>query len=213
MEPKACQIPMRALSVRYVCKARCQVDAGRPGVRLSLDLRSGFAQTPCSIKLVRALTKAIPERLTPNSNLTMSEQLRLQIKNSFAAVHSANEAALRWLIKRGVPAEIQNYANLAIEEFATNSIKYGYDDTKEHLIEVSLSLSGGKLVLTIIDDGHAFNPLEAPEPKVSLAAEDRPVGGLGIYLVRKLSDRMEYARESGKNRLTLHKSLNQPRSR
>lgn len=142
----------------------------------------------------------------------MSDQLRLEIKNSFAAVNSANEAALRWLGERGAPAEIQYYANLAIEEFATNSIKYGYDDTKEHLIEVSLSLSSGKLVLIIIDDGHAFNPLEAPEPKVGLAAEDRPVGGLGIYLVRKMSDQMEYVREGGKNRLTLHKSLNQPGS-
>jgi anti-sigma regulatory factor (Ser/Thr protein kinase) len=142
----------------------------------------------------------------------MSDQLTLQIKNSFAAVHSANEAAWRWLTERGAPAEIQNFANLAIEEFATNSIKYGYDDTEEHLIEVNLSLSNGELVLTILDDGRAFNPLEAPEPKVSLPVEDRPVGGLGIYLVRKLSDRMQYAREGGKNRLTLRKSATDQRS-
>jgi len=137
----------------------------------------------------------------------MADQLTLQIKNSFASVHSANEAASRWLIERGVSAQIQNFANLAIEEFATNSIKYGYDDTKEHLIEVSLSLSSGELLLIITDDGHAFNPLAAPEPKVRMPVEDRPVGGLGIYLVRKMSDQMEYAREGGKNRLTLHKSL------
>ena len=142
----------------------------------------------------------------------MSNQLTLQIKNSFAAVHSANESALRWLIERGVRAEVQNFANLAIEEFTTNSIKYGYDDTEEHLIEVNLSLSSDELVLTIVDDGRAFNPLEAPEPKISTPVEDRPVGGLGIYLVRKMSDQMEYAREGGKNRLTLHKSLDTPRN-
>jgi anti-sigma regulatory factor (Ser/Thr protein kinase) len=140
----------------------------------------------------------------------MSDHLTLQIKNSFAAVHSANEAASRWLTERGAPAEIQNFANLAIEEFATNSIKYGYDDTKEHLIEVNLSLSSGELVLVITDDGHAFNPLEAPEPKVNVPVEERPVGGLGIYLARKMSDQMDYAREGGKNRLTLHKSLHKP---
>jgi anti-sigma regulatory factor (Ser/Thr protein kinase) len=142
----------------------------------------------------------------------MSDQLTLQIKNSFAAVHVANESASRWLTQRGVSAEVQNFANLAIEEFATNSIKYGYDDTQEHLIEVNLSLAKGELVLTIVDDGRAFNPLQAPEPKLSMPVEDRPVGGLGIYLVRKMSDQIRYAREDGKNRLTLHKSANKPKS-
>jgi len=135
----------------------------------------------------------------------MSDQLKLHIKNSLASVTAGNEAASRWLTERGAPAEIEYFANLAIEEFATNVIKYGYDDADEHVIEVSLCLSGGELELTMIDDGGAFNPLEAPEPKLNLPVEDRPVGGLGIHLVRKMADRMEYAREGSKNRLTLHK--------
>jgi len=140
----------------------------------------------------------------------MSDQLTLQIKNSFASVQSATEAASRWLMKQGAPAEIQYFASLAIEEFATNSIKYGYDDTNEHLIEISLSLSGAELTLTIVDDGRAFNPLEIPEPKLSLPVEERPVGGLGIYLVRKMSDRLEYVREGTKNRLRLQKAFRSP---
>jgi anti-sigma regulatory factor (Ser/Thr protein kinase) len=140
----------------------------------------------------------------------MSDDLTLQIKNSVASVQSANEAASRWLTERGAPAEIQYFATLAIEEFATNSIKYGYDDPNEHLIEVGISLSGFELMLTIIDDGHAFNPLETPEPKLSVPVEERPVGGLGIYLVRKMSDRMEYSREGNKNRLRLQKAFRIP---
>ena len=140
----------------------------------------------------------------------MSDQLKLQIKNSFGSVHSANELASQWLTDRGAPAEIQNFANLAIEEFATNTIKYGYDDTNEHVIEVNLSLLGGELALTIIDDGHPFNPLEAPEPQLDLPVEDRPVGGLGIYLVRKMSDRMQYVREWNRNSLKLQKTFAKP---
>jgi anti-sigma regulatory factor (Ser/Thr protein kinase) len=133
----------------------------------------------------------------------MCDRLELQITNSLASVRPANEAAARWLADRGVPAETQFFANLAIEEFATNSIKYGFDDAEEHLIEVSLSLSSTELVLTLVDGGQAFNPLEAPEPKLDVPVDDRPIGGLGIYLVRKMADRMEYVREGNRNKLEI----------
>jgi serine/threonine-protein kinase RsbW len=137
--------------------------------------------------------------------LNKSAPFTLQIKNSLEAMRSAGMAMSQWLADQGAPAEIQNFANLALEEFGTNSIKYGYDDANEHWIEVTLSISGRELIVNIIDDGRAFNPLEAPEPQFDIPMEERRVGGLGIYLVRKMSDRMEYQREGGKNRLTLHK--------
>lgn len=139
--------------------------------------------------------------------LAMTDELILQIKNNFAAVQSANEAASQWLAQRTTLVDLQYFASLAIEEIATNCIKYGYDDAKEHIIEVKLLLSAKTLVVTVEDDGHAFNPLEVPTPDTSLPAEDRPIGGLGLYLLRQLSDRMEYTREQGKNRLTLQKTV------
>jgi anti-sigma regulatory factor (Ser/Thr protein kinase) len=141
----------------------------------------------------------------------MADELALEIKNTFESVHSTNETVSRWLAERKAPAEIQYFANLAIEEFVTNSIKYGYEDANEHVIEVSLSLSNGELAMTLTDDGRAFNPLQAPPPDLHLAVEERPVGGLGIYLVRKMSDRMEYAREGTRNRLTFHKLFPKPK--
>jgi anti-sigma regulatory factor (Ser/Thr protein kinase) len=137
----------------------------------------------------------------------MTDELTLQIENNFAAVQSANETASRWLAERTTPAELQYFANLAIEEIATNCIKYGYDDPKSHVIEVKLTLSGtNDLVVTVVDDGHPFNPLEAGQPDLSVAVEERPIGGLGIYLLRQLCDGMEYVREGGRNRLTLRKA-------
>jgi hypothetical protein len=59
----------------------------------------------------------------------------------------------------------------------------------------------------VTDDGRPFNPLELTPPDTNLPVEDRPIGGLGIHLLRKLSDRMEYARIEGKNRLTLWEAI------
>ena len=142
----------------------------------------------------------------------MAQQLTLQIKNSLTAVQAANQTVSRWLTDLGAPSEIQYFANLAIEEFVTNVIKYGHDDGNQHTIEVSLSLAGSELELTIIDDGREFNPLEAPEPAIGMSVEERPVGGLGIYLVRKMSDRMEYTRAGQKNRLRLQKGVRRPQT-
>ena len=137
----------------------------------------------------------------------MDDLLTLRVKNAFAEIPAANEAASRWLADRNLSPAADYLANLAIEELVTNCIKHGYDDKGEHIIEITLKLSANELVLTVTDDGHWFNPLELPEPDTNLPLEDRPIGGLGIHLLRKMSDRMEYERKGGKNQITLHKSL------
>lgn len=137
----------------------------------------------------------------------MENQLRLRIKNAFTAIPAATEAASRWLAARNASPAVDYLANLAIEELTTNLIKYGYDDAGEHLIEFELNLTDSELVLVMTDDGHPFNPIEQPEPDLNLPIEERPIGGLGIHLVRKMVDDIEYHRQDGKNRLTLRKSL------
>lgn len=106
--------------------------------------------------------------------------------------------------------DVSFLVSLAIEEIVTNCIKYGYDDSDAHTIEISLSLSDGLLTMVVTDDGHPFNPLEAPPPDLSLAIEDRPIGGLGIHLLRELSDEVSYDRRDGMNRLTLTKRSSPP---
>ena len=137
----------------------------------------------------------------------MDHALTLRIKNAFTEIPPVSETASNWLAERNAPPAADYLANLALEELITNCIKYGYDDDGEHVIEIELNFSGGELVLTLVDDGHPFNPLELPEPDTDLPVEDRPIGGLGIHLLRKMSDRMEYARLENQNRLTLRKSF------
>ena len=109
----------------------------------------------------------------------------------------------RCLEAAGVSGRAAYVANLVIEELATNILKYGYDDAAIHEILLRVEVQPGALWLVLEDDGHPFNPLESPEPEVHLPAEERLPGGLGIHLVRKLADRVEYERAEGRNRVTV----------
>src|SRR5262245_33106266 len=113
----------------------------------------------------------------------MDDQITLRVKSAFAEIPAANEAASRWLAERHAPPAVDYLSNLAIEELITHCIKYGYDDQKEHVIEIEWKLSAHELVLTVTDDGHPFNPLELPEPDTSLPVQERAIGGLGIHLL------------------------------
>jgi serine/threonine-protein kinase RsbW len=95
--------------------------------------------------------------------------------------------------------------NLVIEETVTNIISYGYDDNKFHDIELYFEKTGEELKLEICDDGHEFDPTLRDEPDIMLELDERPVGGLGIFLVRKLMDHVTYKRSGNKNHLFLTK--------
>jgi anti-sigma regulatory factor (Ser/Thr protein kinase) len=97
--------------------------------------------------------------------------------------------------------------NLALDEVVTNIIRYAHDDGREHPIVVRLTLEPGVLTAEVEDDGRAFNPLEAPVPDLHASIEERPIGGLGIHLVRSVMSSVEYRREDGRNVLTMKKRL------
>ena len=93
--------------------------------------------------------------------------------------------------------------NLALEELGLNIIHYGHDDGR-HEIQFSVTSDDETITIEISDDGRPFDPLnDAPVPNVSAALEDRPVGGLGVHLVRTMMDEMTYRRASGRNHITL----------
>jgi len=94
---------------------------------------------------------------------------------------------------------------LALEEIVTNIIKYGFEDSENHPIVVSISSDPTGTTVRISDTGKPFDPLSAPEPQTSGAAEDRPIGGLGLHFVREIFDDAVYRREQGRNVLELSK--------
>ena len=133
--------------------------------------------------------------------------LRLNVPSTVEAIRPATEQAEAWLAGHQVSFEAMYLASLTIEELVTNCIKYGYSDTDEHTVEIVFSVVDGVLTIDVMDDGNPFNPLEAPGPDFSVAAEQRPIGGLGLHLLRELSDEQRYERRDGTNRLTLTKRM------
>jgi len=123
------------------------------------------------------------------------------------AIAPASEQAESWLAAQQVSADAAYLVSLAIEELVTNCIKYAYDDSNDHTVDIVLSVHAGALKVEVIDDGRAFNPLEVPAPDLSLAMRDRPIGGLGIHLLRELADEVKYERRDGTNRFLLTKRL------
>ena len=93
---------------------------------------------------------------------------------------------------------------LAIEEAVTNSIRHGYRGNPG---DITIHCESGPELMTvvIIDNAPAFNPLSMPQPDTSSPLEERKTGGLGIYLLRQVTDSVAYRYESGKNILTLTK--------
>jgi len=97
---------------------------------------------------------------------------------------------------------------LAAEEIFVNIANYAYTGSGgEGLVTIHFSMteSGAQIVFT--DDGAPYDPLSRDDPDVTLTAEERKIGGLGIYLVKKMMDSVEYRYDDGKNILTIKKNL------
>ncbi len=97
--------------------------------------------------------------------------------------------------------------NLAIEEAVVNVMEYAYPDGEKGNVEIEVTVDEGWLTFIISDSGIAFDPTSKEDADTTLSAEERPIGGLGIFLVKKLMDTIEYQRTDGKNVLTLRKNI------
>jgi anti-sigma regulatory factor (Ser/Thr protein kinase) len=96
---------------------------------------------------------------------------------------------------------------IVVEELVTNVIDYGAVPPGEHAARVDLTAENGLLTIEVTDRGKEYNPLLREDPDVTLPAEERPIGGLGVHFCKKLTDTQTYARADGCNRLTLTKKL------
>jgi anti-sigma regulatory factor (Ser/Thr protein kinase) len=104
----------------------------------------------------------------------------------------------------GVRGRAHGHAEVVFEEVVTNVMRYGYEDGRPHWIDVSLSCGDAGIVLTFDDDGRPFDPLVRAAPAVPATLDEARIGGLGIVLVRKLSNEVRYERTAdARNRLTV----------
>jgi phosphoserine phosphatase RsbU/P len=138
-------------------------------------------------------------------NANMSDILEIKLNNRLSELDRFSQTLSEFGQRHGLTSKVMHDLNLAMEEILTNIISYGYTDERDHEITVRLSAQLGEVSVEIEDDGQPFNPLEAPEPDITKPLEERKIGGLGIHLVRKLMDGVEYKRQGERNLLAIKK--------
>ena len=97
--------------------------------------------------------------------------------------------------------------NLAMEEAVVNVMSYAYPAGTVGNVDIDAEFADGQLTFVLSDSGTPFDPTQAGTPDLTLEAEERPIGGLGIFLVRQIMDTIVYRRSDGKNILTLTKNI------
>ena len=97
--------------------------------------------------------------------------------------------------------------NLALEEAISNVILYAYGEERQTEISLSANMSDNNLTFVLTDYGKEFDPTKVPDADVTLSAEEREIGGLGIFLIRQIMNTIEYQRVDGKNVLIMGKQL------
>ncbi len=97
--------------------------------------------------------------------------------------------------------------NLVLDELFTNIISYGYENSSEEPVTVTLTNSGDSIEIIICDSGKPFDPTAAKKPKTDCSLAETPNGGLGIFLVHQYTDTIDYKRAEDKNILTLTKKI------
>lgn len=139
------------------------------------------------------------------SGAVREDRLSVTLTNQLTEIERLSAIVDEFGGRHGIPPKVLFEVNMSLDEVLTNIISYGYADALSHDIIVRLSCREGTVSVEVEDDGRAFNPLTAPEPDLTKPLEERPIGGLGVHLIKTMMDALEYRRERDRNILTFKK--------
>jgi anti-sigma regulatory factor (Ser/Thr protein kinase) len=136
--------------------------------------------------------------MSPGGN----ESLDLALANDLGEVSRLHDAVEAFAAAAGLPEVRRLDLRLALEEAFVNVVRYAWEGG-QHTAHLRLAREGGAVVAILEDDGRPFNPLDAPPFDPDAPLEERREGGMGIHMVRSLTDEQTYERRGGRNRLRL----------
>ncbi len=105
--------------------------------------------------------------------------------------------------EEGIPMKVHMKINVAVDEIYSNIIHYSHAS----IVDIDLMIDEEKVEIVFSDDGMPYNPCEAKEPDITLSAEERSVGGLGIFICKKIMDTVRYEYKDDRNVLYLMKTI------
>lgn len=112
------------------------------------------------------------------------------------------------LEEQDCPPKAQMQIDLSVEELFVNIASYAYPDS-EGQAEIRIRTFGEpkQAEIVLLDSGIPYDPTKNEDPDITMAAEDRDIGGLGVFMVKKYMDSIQYAYENGQNVLTITKTI------
>ena len=128
-----------------------------------------------------------------------------RLRNALSETRQIETWVEEFVRRAGLSVEAHHAFDLSLVEWITNLISYAYDDARDHWITIRFRAGEGEARVEVEDDGREFNPLTLPPVDITAPLETRPIGGLGIHMMRRLMDQVLYRRDNGRNILTLVK--------
>jgi anti-sigma regulatory factor (Ser/Thr protein kinase) len=139
----------------------------------------------------------------------MSEELNqsITLPNDIAAVPQLTSFVDNVCSRLNIDGSTVMQMNLALEEAVVNVMNYAYPKGTKGDVDIRALCDGAQMKFVLIDSGTPFDPTKHQTPDVQLSADERAIGGLGIFLVTQIMDNVSYERRNEKNILTLCKNL------
>jgi len=137
----------------------------------------------------------------------MNDVKCLQLVNDISQLAEVADFVDNLVDEWQLPVNFTVSLNLVLEEVVTNIIFYAFADDKEHFIDIKIEKTKGLLQITICDDGREYDPTQKDDPDLTVPIEERSIGGLGILLIKKIMDHVEYRRTDNRNILFLTKTI------
>lgn len=135
----------------------------------------------------------------------MGENITLDVKNEIAEVGRANDILRELWIERGLPEEHEPVVSMCLEEVLSNVIRHGCAPGEDCAIQVGYRFLDAGIEVEVSDGAKAFDPLSLPPPDLTVPIAERKVGGLGVFLVRRMMDEVHYERRDGRNYFVFRK--------
>ena len=131
----------------------------------------------------------------------------IKIKNEVGELERVNQFVEEIGEELGLDMELQMNLNLVMEEMVSNVIFYAYPEGKKEEIELVAESDGKELTFVLSDKGKEFDPTMKEDADPNINPMDRDIGGMGIYIVKNIMNKVTYQRLEGKNLLTMKKDI------
>jgi anti-sigma regulatory factor (Ser/Thr protein kinase) len=136
----------------------------------------------------------------------MGARESVSVPGTLAGIHEAISAFEAWSDRQGTPIQTRRSLQTALDEVLANIVHHGFRGALGR-IDLTFSREDGAVAVEVADTAAPFNPLLAAAPDTTAALDERPIGGLGIALLKALVDEVRYERRGDENRLTMVRRL------